>query len=380
MPPTPHPLRIVLAIGAHGPQRGGAEEWVQHLAHWLAQRGHQVCIACERAEASPPGNCTLVTLPSNQRATTSWHRAAAVQELVKQCPADIVHDTGCLLTADVLHPLMGSLLHNWRRELRTYPPASRFRRLWRVRTWRDVGLQWRQMRRCRCLVAASDLVAADFARLGCKAHAVIRNGIRLPVPVPADDIARLRDKLGVGNRLLVLVTANNFRLKGVHTVLRALAMLEKSERERFLVLIAGRNEEDTYQRFIDEHDLGDCCRLMGWVSDTEPLHQAADVFLHPTHHDAGSLSTLKAIAAGCAVVTSRSDGSSEVLRDGVDGLVLNQPGDPRELATILRQLLNAELRNRLALAARKLVPVVSEENCFGQLETLYFRLAGDARS
>jgi len=89
---------------------------------------------------------------------------------------------------------------------------------------------------------------------------------------------------------------------------------------------------------------------------------------------------LKAIAAGCAVVTSRSDGSSEVLRDGVDGLVLNQPGDPRELATILRQLLNAELRNRLALAARKLVPVVSEENCFGQLETLYFRLAGDARS
>ncbi|MBM3861179.1 MAG: glycosyltransferase family 4 protein [Verrucomicrobia bacterium] len=374
MSPASRPLRIVIAIGEYGLERGGASEWVQHFANWLARRGHHVSIACQQAEAAPPENCELATLTLSQRTKNSWRRASVLQQLVKQCPADIVHDTGCLWAADVFHPLMGSLLHNWHRELRTHTPTGYFRRLWRVRMWRDFRLQWHQMRRCRRLVACSKGVAADFARLGCKTAVVIRNGIRLLVPLSASDIARLREKLGVGNRLLAIVTANNFRLKGVRTVLGALAMLEKSERERFLVLIAGHNRDGSYQRFIDEHGLRDCCRLMGWVSDIEPLYQAAGIFLHPTHHDSGSLSTLKAIAAGCAVVTSRFDGSAEVIRDGVEGVVLNQPSDPNELKGILTRLLDANLRNRLATAARQLAPAVSEDNCFGQLEALYFRL------
>lgn len=374
MPPTPHPLHVVLAIGVYGPERGGAAECVDHLAHWLAQRGHQVCVACEQAEAPPPGNCALVTLPADQHTTNSWRRAVALQGLVKQQQADIVHDTGCLLAADVFLPLMGSLIHNWYRQLRTYPTAVRVRRLWHARMWRDARLQWHQMRRNRCLVACSDRVAADFAQLARKSQAVIRNGIRLPVAAP-EAAARLRDELGVGDRLLALVTANNFHLKGVNTVLGALSMMESNERNKFLVLIAGHNRDGSFQRFIDERGLRDCCRLMGWVSDIDPLYQAADIFLHPTYHDAGSLSTLKALAAGCAVVTSRFDGSAEVIRDGVDGLVLKRPDDPGELAGILTRLLNDDLRNRLAAAARQLAPIVSEETGFRQLEALYCRLA-----
>ena len=147
-------------------------------------------------------------------------------------PVDIVHDTGCLLSSDVFHPLMGSLIHNWYRQLRAYPLALRLRRFWHVRLWRDVRLQLHQRRHHRLLVACSKRVASDFAQLGCRNSIIVPNGIRGPTSPTMDTIQKLRQELGVGDRLLVLVTATNFYLKGVMTVLRALSFLDESAPEK----------------------------------------------------------------------------------------------------------------------------------------------------
>jgi UDP-glucose:(heptosyl)LPS alpha-1,3-glucosyltransferase len=182
---------------------------------------------------------------------------------------------------------------------------------------------------------------------------------------------QLRQDLGVGDRLLVLVTANNFYLKGVMTVLRALSLLDEETRKRLMIIIAGHNQDEAFQQHIQQHDLLDCCRLTGWVKNIDDYYDAADIFLHPTYHDAGSLSTLKALAAGCAVVTSRFDGSADLIRHGVNGLVLGRPEDAGKLAETLRQLLDSGLRNRLGTAARLLAPSIGQEHQFQQLETLY---------
>lgn len=374
MPPALHPLRIILATGVYAPDRGGASEWLRNYARWLVERGHQVCVACEQAETRPPGSCALLALPASQHATNSWRRAGALQRLVIQSPADVVHDTGCLMASDVFHPLMGSLIHNWYRQLRAFPPALRLRRFWHVRLWRDVRLQLHQMRHHRRLVACSKRVASDFAWLGCRTQIIIPNGIRLPAASTEAAIQSLRQKLGGSGRLLALVTANNFYLKGVNTVLRALSLLDAGIRRKLLVVITGHNRNGSFQQYIDQHGMGDACRLTGWVADIDEYYQAADIFLHPTYHDAGSLSTLKALAAGCAVVTSRYDGSADLIRDGREGLILDRPGDAGELAGIMTRLLDGGLRHQLGVAARQLVPAISQEHNFQRLEELSFGL------
>jgi len=221
-------------------------------------------------------------------------------------------------------------------------------------------------------------VANDFAQLGHPPTVIIPNGISLPSSGAAGRVAQLRADLALNGRLLVLVTATNFYLKGVMTVLRALARMDRATRRRFCVLITGHgcahNRDPVFARFIREHELTDCCRLTGWVEDIAGYYQAADIFLHPTYHDAGSLSTLKALAAGCAVITSRFDGSADYIHDGLDGLVLARPGDPEELAAALRRLLDDSLRQRLGHAARQLAPALRQENQFQRLETLYREL------
>ncbi|HTX22002.1 MAG TPA: glycosyltransferase family 4 protein [Candidatus Aquilonibacter sp.] len=374
MNPVSKSLRIVLAIGIYEPEHGGASDWLQNYAAWLTTRGHRVCVVCERAETSAAESCDLLTLPTSQHTKNSWKRAAALQNLAKDRSADIVHDTGCLPASDVFHPLMGSLIHNWRRQLRAFPPMLRFRRFWHVRLWRDVRLQWQQRRQHRILVACSKRVAADFAQLGCKNSIVIHNGIREFVSSPPEIIQQLRRELGGGDRLLALATATNFYLKGVMTLLRALSYLDAETRKKFLVIVTGHNQDGIFQQEINRRGLHDCCRLLGWVKNIDYYYSAADIFLHPTYHDAGSLSTLKALASGCAVVASRFDGSADFISDGINGLILNQPGDAEELARILQRLLDAGLRNQLSASARLLAPSFDQDLQFQQLEALYFDL------
>jgi len=371
MQPSENRLRILLAIGIYQPERGGASEWLRNYALWLLDRGHHVCVVCERAETSVPETFALLTLPTSQHTKNSWKRAVALQKLVKDNPVDIVHDTGCLLASDVFHPLMGSLIHNWYRQLRAYPMTLRLRRFWHIRLWRDVRLQLRQHRQHQLLVACSQKVASDFAQLGCKNSIIIPNGIRVPAPSSAEAIQRLRQKLDVGNRLLVLVTTTNFYLKGVMTVLRALSFLDEETRKKFLVIVTGHNQDGAFQQYIQRHNLHDCCKLAGWVEKIDDYYQAADIFLHPTYHDAGSLSTLKALSAGCAVVTSRFDGSSDLINNGINGLVLNRPDDAKGLAEFLRRLLDSKLRNQFGTAARQLAPTINQEHQFQKLEALY---------
>jgi glycosyltransferase involved in cell wall biosynthesis len=362
-------MHILLATPTFGPQRGGAEEWVAHYATWLHNHRHRVSIVAETASGDPPGGCTLHTLPAARR--NLWQRALALQQLAQTLQPDVIHDTGCLPAADVEHPLPGSIFHSWYRQMRSYPAKLRRRRLLHIRVWRELRasmrLELHQLRHSRCVVACSQVVARDFAQLRRAPDAIIRNGIRLPPSLTTAERQSLRQQHETGNRRLALVTASNFHLKGVNTILRALATLPAVTRDKLLVLIAGQVRDPSFPAFIAAHRLEDCCRLLGWV-DADPLFAAADIFLQPSHHDSGSLAVLKALAAGCNVISSRYDGSSELIRHGVNGLIMQTPGNHQELLPLLERALTEDA---LGQQARQLAPELVEEKQFAQLEALY---------
>jgi glycosyltransferase involved in cell wall biosynthesis len=364
-------MKIFLTIDVYDPARGGASEWVKQLASWLQPRGYKVVIVCERADAQAPTGCEILCPATSDSSPSPWKRASRLQKLVASQTRGLVHDTGYLLESDIFHPLMGSRVHNEIRQMMAFPLSRALTHLRYSKLWQVARLQWRQLRRSRHLVACSQRVQADFTQWGRPAHSLIRNGIELSTERPAASLAELRSRLGASERTLILLTSNNHFLKGVPSLLRALTLLEPALRSRLKVVVAGHCRDDDFQSFIDRHGLGDCCALVGWIEDVDAYYQTADIFFHPTYHDAGSLSTLKALAAGCAVATSRWDGSSEVIRHGQEGLILERPGDSHELAAALKRLLDPELRACLGSRARMLRPQLSQELCFERVESLY---------
>jgi len=79
------------------------------------------------------------------------------------------------------------------------------------------------------------------------------------------------------------------------------------------------------------------------------LYRAADIFVLPSTHEPFGIVVLEAWASGLAVVGSRVGGLGELIRDGVDGLLV-PPADGAALAAAVAALL-ADEPGRRALAA-----------------------------
>lgn len=138
--------------------------------------------------------------------------------------------------------------------------------------------------------------------------------------------------------------------KGVLDLLDALALLPPEV--RLQVSGIGPDSARAAER-VTRLGLADRVELLGYTSyeDAPAVYAGADVFVSPTYSEGFSNTILEAMAAGLPVVSTRSVGVVDCLRDGENGL-LTEPGDVPGLAAALTRLLaDAALRARLASTA-----------------------------
>jgi glycosyltransferase involved in cell wall biosynthesis len=89
--------------------------------------------------------------------------------------------------------------------------------------------------------------------------------------------------------------------------------------------------------------------MPGHVPDMHAFLAAIDLYALASHQEAMPLSLLQAMMAGLPIVATRTGGVPEAL--GADRGVLVEPGDPGELARVLRELASDPAR-AAALGAR----------------------------
>jgi len=80
----------------------------------------------------------------------------------------------------------------------------------------------------------------------------------------------------------------------------------------------------------------------GFVDDLERLLPCLDLLVHPAHMEGLGVILLQASAAGVPIVAARAGGIPEVVREGINGLLV-PPGDPTSLAGAVLRVLEAPL-------------------------------------
>ncbi len=162
----------------------------------------------------------------------------------------------------------------------------------------------------------------------------------------AETAAASRAALGVPDGApLILGLGRLHQVKGFDILLRAAATLPDVQ-----VVIAGDGPERLrLQGLIDTLGLSSRARLLGWRDDAGALLKAADLFVSSSRHEPLGNMVLEAFSAGCPVLAARAEGPGEVIRDGIDG-VLVPADDPAALAKAAGTLL-AEPATRGGLAA-----------------------------
>lgn len=167
--------------------------------------------------------------------------------------------------------------------------------------------------------------------------------------IDANEIRRqVRKSLGTSldDRVLIYV-GSGFKRKGVAA---AIASLAKLHSDTHLVVI-GKDRISPYQTIAKKNAVESRVHFVGPVVDVERYYWAGDLFVFPTVYEPFSNVCLEAMASGLPVVTSRMNGASEVIQEGKNGYVVENPTDPSEIAEkvglgLALDRLSVEVRNR----------------------------------
>ncbi len=223
----------------------------------------------------------------------------------------------------------------------------------------------RKLNQLHARIAVSEAAAWTGRRWFGGEYTVIPNGVDLTAP-PREPKPRSAD-------LRVLFVGRPEERKGLPILLRAFEALVEHVPARLTVV--GADAEDL-ARYLPDPDTASRIDALGRVPDDElwaQLH-GADVLCAPSlAGESFGMILTEAFAAGTPVVASRIAGYSDVVTDGVDG-VLVPPADAQALAEELQRLHHEpERRERMGAAARRSAERYAWPRVASEVETVYER-------
>ena len=167
----------------------------------------------------------------------------------------------------------------------------------------------------------------------------------------------------------ILVVGNDWRKKGLPCLLESLGKVSCAS---IHLLVVGRDTVEPYRQMIACLQLESQVTFLPVRSDVEFYYSAADLYVGPSLEDAFALPPLEAMACGVPAIVSSQAGVSELITDGVDGFVLENPRDSARLADLISLLHhNRSLRQKLGEAAAKTAEQYTWARNAEQLDRLF---------
>jgi glycosyltransferase involved in cell wall biosynthesis len=231
----------------------------------------------------------------------------------------------------------------------------------------DRDYEWRRPLRRQLFVAAArmgyaatDLVIATssgVARDLTSGFGIDPSRIRvIPNPVDLDAVRRAAaDPLPAEHASRwappVIVAAGRLaEAKNYPLLIEALALVRSHVPARLFVLGQGDRAE-ALRGLAIERGLGDVITWCGFQANPWQYMARADVFALTSRYEGFGNVLVEAMACGVPVVATRSAGTEDIIRDGVDGVLTAHRADAVASA-LVRVLVDKEERARLATAAR----------------------------
>ncbi len=208
------------------------------------------------------------------------------------------------------------------------------------------------------MIAVAEAAKENLTDTGIPARkiSVILNGVEPLKPCSEETLNQWREKYQISPEDKVAVMAARLtEVKGQKYLIDAAKILrEQGVKAKFL--IAGTGDTfDALKKQIQELDLGESVKLLGFVEDVAPLMELADVQVNCSFGtEATSLALLEGMSVGKPIIATDFGGNPGVVKDGVNGF-LTKPHDAVGLAEKLKELFcHEECYQRMAENAKKI--------------------------
>ncbi len=208
---------------------------------------------------------------------------------------------------------------------------------------------------------------------------ILYNGVYLPY---SDEIEKFRIKkrreLGLGHSFIIGIVGNfNRRVKRYDLFIESASMISKKiPNADFKFLIVGRGElKGELEMLIEKYGIRDKVIFPGSVENPFPYIASFDVALNVSDSEGFSNAVLEYMASSVPVVVTDNPGNTELVRDGITGLVA-KCGDANDVAEkVLRLFCDENLRRKLGSRGREeVVAFYSMGNMFENNKRLLLEL------
>lgn len=300
--------------------KGGAERYAANLCRELCEMGHEVWLLSEKLGVDVhPG---IQHVPIKVRHLSSATRHRSFHENAQAALTAIQPDQTIALSrsfpSDAFR--VSDPLHCFWMGIR-YP--GRFRSFVehlnpRHRTILGLERAIFDPQNTRTIVTNSQLskalIAEFYPNYPQERIRVIYNGV---------DHAQFRGKnqMRKSSSLQLLFVGQDFKRKGLTAVISAVAAAIAQGCDCRLSVV-GRDEPSPYQAQANLLGIGDKVRFTGSTKNIAVAYQEADLFVFPSHYDPFANVVLECLACGTPVITTTTNGSSEVVLEGKNGYVL----------------------------------------------------------
>ena len=377
-------IRLAIGLRDFSKEKGGAERYLVDLCVQLAGEGYEVHVFAERCGEEDPRfhyhAIKTIPFPKSLRLLSFAIRATREME---QGDYDLTFGVGNTLKADVLQPHGGVHWAWFWRSLRAYenPILWMIKFLGRIFSPKQWVSGWVEdapyhAKRLRTVIAISDMVKQDMMRwyrIPEERIQVVYNGVDIERFHPRNCRYReeIRRRHGIRDEFVLLFVSNNFRMKGLVFLTRALAEIKRENSPSFKLLVLGRDHQDPYSGLAREVGIFEEVIFAGSTNEPEKYYGASDLLVHPTFYDACSLTVLEALASGLPVVTTASNGASGVLCHGEEGWVVGNPKDGEELKRGIAYFFDEKRRHEASNRAREKAEIYSEKANFDRVITIF---------
>lgn len=317
-------------IRRRGSSTGGAELYLSRLMEALVEREHEVHLFAEAWDGLPERVAFHRVEVDGGRSVKPRRFAEAVQEKLQGMTFDCVFSLERTLKQDVYRA--GDGLHRvWLERRRAFAPWwKHFFVGWGGfhRTMRNLEAETFDPKNTRHVIVNSEMVRSEilehFSFPPDRIH-LVRNGVAVE-RFRSGNREAARKRFGLSSEDFVLLfVGSGWERKGLPVLLRAMEELG-AEGIKLLVVGKGRRPRRVPEGVV----------FAGSMPDVEVAYAAADLFVFPAIYEPCANVVAESLTSGVPVVTSRQNGASELLAEGVNGTILKDPADVVEVVAAIR--------------------------------------------
>ncbi len=184
----------------------------------------------------------------------------------------------------------------------------------------------------------------------------------------------IRGRYGIGaSDTLLLFVGMNFKVKGLDTIIAAVAKARSTQPEANIrLLVVGRGDEGKYRKMAQSMGITDAVSFAGTqVDGLERYYRAADIFIMLSKFDTFGMVVLEAMAAGLPVIVSPNVGAKDLVEEGINGYVLSQQQDVDAAANYIVQLSNTQQQLTMGATAAQTATMHDWDRLTENLEQIY---------